>query len=60
MVANMTLVVEKERAIEKGWRTPRNFFPYGDTDVSSQQAKAACAGMRLNLYDARKEAHNNG
>ena len=56
MVANMKLVVEKERAIEKGWRTPRNFFPYGDTDVSSQQAKAACAAMRWNPYDARKEA----
>ena len=56
MVANTTLAVEKERAIEQGWRTPRIFFPYGDTDVSSQQAKAACAGMRWNPYDDRKEA----
>ena len=56
MVANTALAVEKERAIEKGWRMLRDFFPYGDTDVSSQQAQATCAAMRWNPYDERKEA----
>ena len=40
--------IAEEFASDEGWRTLRNFFPYGDTDVSSQQAKATCAAMGWN------------
>ena len=56
MVANTTLAVEKERAIEKGWRTPRNFFPYANTRVKSREARIICAAAGWNPYDERKEA----
>ena len=40
--------IAQEFASEKGWRTLKNYFPYGDTNVSSQQAKATCAAMGWN------------
>ena len=48
--------IADEYASDEGWRTLRKFFPYGDSDVSSQQAKATCAAMGWNPYDDRKEA----
>ena len=56
MVANTTLAVEKELAIEKGWRMLRNFFPYANTRVKSREARIICAAAGWNPYDDRKEA----